>query len=85
MVLTPHGIHIDDTTKSGLAAIHFGVDEAPAEGLSEYYRNISGLSENTLWLNTDESFLIDVVRECDGANVNKLSPPMVLCSALTAI
>ena len=65
MVLTPRGIHIDDTTKSGLAAIHFGVDEAPVEGLSEYYRNISGLSESTLWLNADESFLIDIVREYD--------------------
>jgi hypothetical protein len=65
MVLTPRGIHIDDTTKSGLAALHFGVDEAPVEGLSEYYRNISGLSESTLWLNADESFLIDVVREYD--------------------
>src|SRR5436305_2832686 len=65
MVLTPRGIRIDDKTKSGLAAIHFGVDEAPVEGLSEYYRNISGLSESTLWLNADESFLIDIVREYD--------------------
>ena len=65
MVLTPRGIRIDDKTKSGLAAVHFGVDEAPAEGLSEYYRNISGLLESTLWLDADESFLEDIVREYD--------------------
>jgi hypothetical protein len=63
MVLNSRGIHIDDSTKSVLAAFHFGVDKAPAEDLPEYYRNLSGLSETTLWLDTDESFLIDVVRE----------------------
>jgi hypothetical protein len=63
MVLTPRGICIDDTTKSVLAAFHFGVDEAPANGLPEYYRNLSGLSETTLWLDADESFITDIVRE----------------------
>jgi hypothetical protein len=43
----------------------FEVDEAPVEGLSEYYQKISGLSESTLWLNADETFLADIVREYD--------------------
>jgi hypothetical protein len=63
MVLNPRGIHIDDSTKSVPTAFHFGVDEAPAEGLPEYYRNLSKLSETTLWLDTGESFLADIVRE----------------------
>jgi hypothetical protein len=63
MVLKPRGIRIDDSTKSVLTAFHFGVDEAPAGGLPEYYQNLSGLSKTTLWLNADESFLTDIVRE----------------------
>jgi hypothetical protein len=65
MVLMPRGIHIDASTKTVLTTFHFGVDDAPAEGLSEYYRNLSGLSETTLWLDANESFLKDIVREYD--------------------
>jgi hypothetical protein len=63
MVLKPRGIHIDDSTKSVEAVFHFGVDKAPAENLPEYYQNLLGLSKTTLWLDTNESFLIDIVRE----------------------
>jgi hypothetical protein len=63
MVLNPRGIHIDDSTKTVLATFHFGVDKAPARDLPEYYRNLTGLSETTLWLDADESFLTDIVRE----------------------
>lgn len=65
IVLNPRGVGIDDSTKSTLAFFHFGTDETPAEGLFDYYRNLPGLSETTLWLDGNESFLADVVREYD--------------------
>ncbi len=65
MVLNPRGVYIDGSTKSTLASFHFGTDETRAEGLFDWYRNLSGLSETTLWLDGTESFLADVVREYD--------------------
>lgn len=73
MVLNPRGVYIDDSTKSTLASFHFGTDEAPAEGLFDRYRNLSGLSETTLWLDGNESFLADVVREYDSMREYELN------------
>lgn len=60
MVLNPRGAYIDELTKSMLAFFYFGTDEALAEGLYNYYRNLSGLSGTTLWLNGNKSFLENV-------------------------
>src|SRR5947209_18591615 len=72
MVLVPRGIHIDHS-KSVLPAFHFEVDKVPAEGLPEYYRNLSRLSETTFWLDADKLFLGDIVREYESMRCYSLN------------
>jgi hypothetical protein len=65
MVLKPRHIQIDHSTKSVLATFHFEVAEPPAQDLPQYYQGLPGLSESTLWLDANELFLADIVREYD--------------------
>lgn len=73
IVLNPRGIHVTDSTKSTLASFHFGTGEAPSEEPYRILPQPPGLSETTLWLDGNESFLTNIVRGYDSLKEDEVN------------
>ncbi|KAF2145845.1 uncharacterized protein K452DRAFT_220771 [Aplosporella prunicola CBS 121167] len=63
LALKPHGITIEDDRKHVNPFQHFATDPAPTTGVISHYKSKNGLQDTSLWLEGDDQFTEDILRE----------------------